>query len=63
MTSNYYMTSLPAWAQAFNRLGLPAKYLSQPWNTLYPIDTYKQSTADDKPYEGRFRAAELCFPA
>jgi hypothetical protein len=63
MTSNYYMTSLPAWAQAFNRLGLPAKYLSQPWNTLYPIDTYKQSTADDKPYEGRFRGQQnSAFP-
>ncbi|MGN6507857.1 MAG: alkaline phosphatase PafA [Chitinophaga sp.] len=63
MTSNYYMTSLPAWAQAFNRLRLPAKYLSKPWTTLYPVNTYAQSTADDKPYEGRFRGQQnSAFP-
>lgn len=63
MTSNYYMTSLPAWAQAFNRLGLPAKYLSKPWNTLYPVETYLQSSGDDKPYEGRFRGQQnSAFP-
>ena len=55
MTSSYYMKSLPAWAEAFNNQKLPAKYLAQPWNTLYPVETYVQSTADDKPYEGRFK--------
>ncbi len=63
MTSNYYMTSLPAWAQAFNRLRLPAKYLSKPWTTLYPVNTYAQSSGDDKPYEGRFRGQQnSAFP-
>ncbi|MGX5819441.1 alkaline phosphatase PafA [Chitinophaga lutea] len=55
MTSTYYMNRLPSWVDAFNNQKLPAKYLSQPWNTLYPINTYLQSTADDKPYEGRFK--------
>lgn len=63
MTSSYYMKSLPAWAEAFNNQKLPAKYLSQPWNTLYPINTYVQSTADDKPYEGRFKGqSNSAFP-
>lgn len=63
MTSNFYMNSLPAWAEAFNNEKLPAKYLSKPWNTLYPIDTYVQSTADDKPYEGRFKGqSNSAFP-
>lgn len=55
ITSNYYMDKLPAWVNIFNKQGLPAKYLSKPWNTLYPIQTYTQSTADEKPYEGRFK--------
>ncbi|WP_343305924.1 alkaline phosphatase PafA [Chitinophaga niabensis] len=55
MTSSYYMNALPAWVDAFNNEKLPAKYLAQPWNTLYPVDTYVQSTADEKPYEARFK--------
>lgn len=55
MTSSFYMNSLPAWVNTFNSQKLPAKYLSQPWTTLYPINTYIQSTADEKPYEGRFK--------
>jgi len=55
ITSSFYMNALPAWAQNFNNEKLPAQYLSKPWTTLYPIDTYKLSTADDKPYEGRFK--------
>lgn len=63
MTSTFYMNALPAWAQAFNAQQLPAKYLSQPWNTLYPIHTYTQSTVDDKPYEGRFKGKQnSAFP-
>jgi len=55
MTSSYYMNALPAWVDAFNNEKLPAKYLSQPWNTLYPVNTYIQSSGDEKPYEGRFK--------
>ena len=29
------------------------KYYEQGWNTLYPINTYQQSTADEKAYEGK----------
>lgn len=51
ITSSFYMDKLPAWVSNFNRQNLPKKYLSEKWNTLYPIDTYKQSTADDTNYE------------
>ena len=54
ITSTYYMNDLPAWVQKFNEKKLPAKYLSQDWNTLYDIKTYTQSTKDDTPYEGLF---------
>ena len=54
VTSTYYMKELPEWVQNFNA-GHPAeKLLSSGWNTLYPIDTYVQSDADNQSYEGRY---------
>jgi predicted AlkP superfamily pyrophosphatase or phosphodiesterase len=54
ITSTYYMKELPQWVQKFNSLKMPNKYFENDWNTLYPISTYTQSTADDVPYEGKF---------
>ena len=51
ITSTYYMKELPAWVSDFNSKKLVNKYYEQGWNTLYPINTYTQSTADDKKYE------------
>jgi predicted AlkP superfamily pyrophosphatase or phosphodiesterase len=53
ITSTYYMKTLPSWVSKFNDQKYPEKYLKQDWNTLYPINTYLQSTKDDVPYEGR----------
>ena len=58
ITSTYYMNSLPAWVSAFNAQKYPEKYLKQDWNTLYPINTYVQSTKDDNLYEGKFAGTE-----
>lgn len=55
ITSSFYMDKLPAWVNNFNKQNLPKKYLSEKWNTLYPIDTYKQSTADETDYEAEVR--------
>lgn len=54
VTSTYYMNALPAWVSNFNAQKHHEKYLKQDWNTLYPINTYVQSTKDDTRYEGRF---------
>lgn len=54
ITSTYYMKDLPAWVNKFNEKRLAEQYLKQDWNTLYPIKTYVQSTADDNRYEGKF---------
>ncbi|WP_298741955.1 alkaline phosphatase PafA [uncultured Chitinophaga sp.] len=63
ITSTYYMNELPAWAKEFNDQKWPLQYLKTPWTTLYPVETYKLSTADDKPYEGRFpNVANSAFP-
>ena len=53
ISSTYYMKVLPAWITAFNDKKLPGRYLEKGWNTLYPINTYQQSTADDMAYEGK----------
>jgi predicted AlkP superfamily pyrophosphatase or phosphodiesterase len=58
VTSTYYMKQLPDWVSKFNAQKLPAKYLKQDWNTLYPIETYVQSTKDDSPYEGKFTGTD-----
>lgn len=63
ITSTYYMNELPAWVKDYNAQQWPAQYLKAPWTTLYPLETYKLSTADDKSYEGRYRgAANSAFP-
>ncbi len=63
ITSTYYMNELPSWAKEYNDQKWPIQYLKTPWTTLYPIETYKLSTADDKAYEGRFRGANnSAFP-
>ena len=63
MTSTYYYDSLPDWVQKFNEKKLAEKYLSQKWETLFPIETYKQSIADDNTFEGPFIGQEkTVFP-
>lgn len=63
VSSSYYMKELPAFAKKFNDEKWPEKYLSKPWNTLYPIDTYVQSAADDQDFEGKFKGADAAtFP-
>jgi predicted AlkP superfamily pyrophosphatase or phosphodiesterase len=55
ITSTFYMNQLPAWVTSFNNQKLAEKYIKQNWNTLYPINTYVQSTADDNAYEGKLK--------
>ncbi|MET3115433.1 putative AlkP superfamily pyrophosphatase or phosphodiesterase [Pedobacter sp. CG_S7] len=57
ITSTYYRKDLPTWVSNYNDLKKTNEYLSKDWNTLYPINTYTQSTTDDKPYEGKFKGA------
>ena len=54
ISSTYYMKSLPTWVSNYNA----KKSLDETdidWKTLYPIETYTQSTADDNLYEGKFK--------
>ena len=54
ITSTYYMQQLPDWVKKFNDRKEPESLVAKDWNTLYPINTYKQSTADDQSWEGLF---------
>lgn len=58
ITSDYYMPQLPGWVQQFNNRKLPDAYYRKGWSTLYPLNTYTQSTADEKAYETRPLGAE-----
>lgn len=51
ITSTYYMNDLPNWVKEFNAKKLPSKYLSQGWSTLYPIETYINSSSDENDWE------------
>jgi hypothetical protein len=63
ITSTYYMKELPKWVQDFNAKKLVDKYYGMGWNTLYPINSYVQSTADERSYEGTPLGAEQkAFP-
>ncbi len=53
ITSTYYMQELPGWAAQFNSANKIAQLIGNGWNTLYPINTYHESDADDKAYEGK----------
>jgi Uncharacterized proteins of the AP superfamily len=53
ITSTYYTNDLPKWVKDYNASKPVDKFYQKGWNTLYPINTYVQSTADDKPYEGK----------
>lgn len=58
ISSTFYMDELPDWAKEFNARDLPSQYLSEPWETLLPIEKYTASIEDDNPYEGTFEGQD-----
>lgn len=58
ISSSFYMPQLPSWLQSFNQRNITDSLMKQDWNTLYPIQTYVQSTGDDNPYEGATKGEE-----
>ena len=63
VTSSYYMDELPLWLQDHNQEGLADMYIKQDWETLYPIETYTKSLADNNPFEQVFKPEDTpTFP-
>lgn len=53
ISSSYYTTTLPSWVEKFNQRKLPDSFYTVGWPLLYPADTYKASTPDNKSYENK----------
>lgn len=51
ISSSYYMQELPSWLNDFNAKKHADSLLKLGWNTLFPIESYLQSTPDKKAYE------------
>lgn len=63
ITSTYYMKELPKWVNDFNDADNGTRLLANNWNTLYPIGSYAQSTADNVAWEGTSKGEkEPVFP-
>ena len=51
ITSSYYGSALPTWVNNFNAKDEAGNYMNKNWNTLFPINTYTQSTIDNSTSE------------
>ncbi len=58
ITSSFYMGELPDWVKAFNSNNKADAYLNETWETLYDINTYSQSRADNNIYENNLNGQE-----
>lgn len=54
VSSTWYMNDLPQWAKNFNDKKWPDSFYNKDWNTLYPLNSYTQSAADNSGWEGKF---------
>lgn len=54
ISSSYYANDLPGWLIKFNSKRYADSIIRKNWETLYPLNTYKQSLDDDNKYEGLF---------
>ena len=51
VTSSYFKKEMPFWVNTFNEKNYPNNYLNQTWNTLLPLEEYKESEPDNSTYE------------
>ncbi|MFD0993075.1 alkaline phosphatase PafA [Tenacibaculum geojense] len=58
ISSTFYQDNLPNWVNEFNNSGRADELLKKPWETLYDINTYSESIADDNNYEETFKGEE-----
>lgn len=58
ITSSYYRDELPEWLTDFNAKDRARTLLANDWASLYPIETYRQSTADNTPFEDKFEGTD-----
>ena len=62
VSSKYYMEELPEWVDNFNDSDIVSTYIRE-WNTLYDINSYKESRSDDNNFEKSFKGdPSVTFP-
>jgi predicted AlkP superfamily pyrophosphatase or phosphodiesterase len=62
VSSKYYMEELPEWVDNFNNSDIVSTYIGE-WNTLYDINSYKESRSDDNNFEKSFKGhPSVTFP-
>lgn len=64
ISSTFYQKDLPQWVKDFNNRKGVEGYMKDTWSPLLNLEEYKESTADDKPYEGMlgFNEKRRTFP-
>ena len=63
ISSTFYMQELPLWLQQFNKRKVTDSLLNIDWTTLFPIESYLQSTVDDNNFESKLKGEQTpTFP-
>ncbi|MBC6492551.1 alkaline phosphatase PafA [Flavihumibacter stibioxidans] len=63
ITSTYYRNDLPAWVSGYNQGKHVDKYYETGWSTLYPVETYINSSKGENTWEAKpFGSAALAHP-
>lgn len=63
ITSSYYMSELPEWVNRQNNNGYIDEIMKHDWQTLFPIESYNNSSADNKNYEEAIKGeTTVTFP-
>jgi predicted AlkP superfamily pyrophosphatase or phosphodiesterase len=63
ISSSYFINELPVWVKELNAKKLVDRYFALDWKTIYPLNTYLQSSPDEVPWEHKpFGAAAKGFP-
>lgn len=61
-TSTYYMPSLPAWVDAWNKKKLADSYFGKVWDRALPASAYATAAQDDTAGEGGWKGLGRTFP-
>lgn len=59
ITSTWYRNSLPEWLTNYNKQKSWKKFVQQGWASLYPLETYLQSTPENNSYEDQTIEGEM----
>jgi predicted AlkP superfamily pyrophosphatase or phosphodiesterase len=62
ISSSFYGTAMPTWADDFNKEKHYLPYINGGWNLLKPVASYDESFPDDNVYEGKLFQKEPKFP-